>query len=254
MSHSIAVYKFLLCTKLHALHKPRVSQKIVNHRILPVFVLLRLLLVPMYVVLRRRIEDIEEPLAGIADFEHTGQISASIAVIWRTPNRAQSVIVEHLIPLLAQLMRPQDMRHAVDLEELANDLRAERIPRATRGERELVSVGIRIRPHQVCHGALVRDLAIPVQDLDLIDGVDGRREAAVDAEDLVVDHHAQGQEIEHVGEVVPDVGVAVLPGAFGVKPIRLRDAAGFVVSADKMYAMRISQFETDEEGDCFDAE
>ena len=51
-------------------------------------------------------------------------------------------------------------------------------------------------------------------------------------EDLVVDHDGQGEEVEHVCEVVPDVGVAVFAVAFGVEAIRLCYASGLVVAAD----------------------
>lgn len=39
------------------------------------------------------------------------------------------------------------------------------------------------------------------------------------AEDLVVDHDAQGEEVKHVGEVVPDVGIAVFPRTLSVKSV-----------------------------------
>lgn len=56
----------------------------------------------------------------------------------------------------------------------------------------------------------MRYLSEAVDDLDLIDGVDRRGKAAVDAEDFIVDDHAKRQEVEHIGEVVPDACVAVL--------------------------------------------
>ena len=52
------------------------------------------------------------------------------------------------------------------------------------------------------------------------------------AEDLVVDDNAEREEVEHVGEIVPDIGVAVLARAFGVETIGLGHAARFVVSAN----------------------
>lgn len=73
-------------------------------------------------------------------------------------------------------------------------------------------------------------------------------------EDLVVDDDAEGEEVEHVGEVVPDVGVAVFASAFGVEAVGLGDAAGFVVAADEVHAVRVAEFEADEEGYGFDGE
>ena len=74
------------------------------------------------------------------------------------------------------------------------------------------------------------------------------------AEDLVVDDDREGEEVEHVGEVVPDVRVAVFAVAFGVEAVGLGDAAGLVVAADEVHAGGVAQFEADEKGDCFDRE
>ena len=90
-------------------------------------------------------------------------------------------------------------------------------------------------------------LSEAVDDLDLIDGVYGGRQAAVDAEDLVVDDDRQGEEVEHICKVVPHVCVAILAGALGVEAVRLCDAAGLVVAADEMDAVRVAQLQAYEE-------
>ena len=76
----------------------------------------------------------------------------------------------------------------------------------------------------------------------------------MDAENLVVDHHAQSQEVEHVGEVVPHVGVAVLAGAFGVKAIRLGNAAGLMIASDQVDSVGIPKFQAHQKRDGLDAE
>ena len=162
------------------------SKKILHHNALPVLIGLILLLAPMQIVLRRGIKDVEEPLPLIADLEHARHVPAPIAVIWRAPDRAQPVVVEDLIALLAKLVRAENMRHVVHIEELLHDLGAKSIPRAPGRQGELVSFRIRIAPHQVGHGSLVWDLAEAIDDFDLVDAVDAGAQAAVDAEDLVV--------------------------------------------------------------------
>ena len=179
----------------------------------------------MHIILGCRVEHIEEALLLLVDLEHAGHVPAPITVIRRAPHRAQTVLVEHLEALLAQLVRPQDMTHAVDGEELAHDLRAERVPGAARAERELIALGVRVAPDEVGHGALVWDLAEAVDDLDLVDGVDAGAEAAVHAEDLVGDDDGECQVVEHVGEVVPDLRGAVLARALGVEAVGLGDAS-----------------------------
>lgn len=73
------------------------------------------------------------------------------------------------------------------------------------------------------------------------------------AKDLVIDDAGQGEVVEHVGKVVPDGRVAVFAAAFGVKAVGLRDAAGFVVAADKVDALGIAKFEADQKRDGLDA-
>lgn len=55
----------------------------------------------------------------------------------------------------------------------------------------------------------MRYLAKTINNFDLVDGVDGRGKATMDAEDLVIDDHAKGKEIEHVGEIVPDIRITI---------------------------------------------
>ena len=208
------------------------SKEILHHNALPILTRLILLLPPMQIILRRRIKDIEEPLPLIADLEHARHVPAPIAVIRRAPDRAQPVVVQDLIALLAELVRAEDVVHFVDVEEFFDDLGAEGVAGASGRERELVPLRVRVAPDQVCHGALVRDLPEAIDDFDLVDAVDAGAEAAVHAEDLVVDDDGQGEEVEHVGEVVPDVGVAVFAVAFGVEAVGLRYASGLVVAAD----------------------
>jgi hypothetical protein len=61
-----------------------------------------------------------------------------------------------------------------------------------------------------------------VKDLDLVYRVHRRRQPTVHAEDLVVDHSGECEEVEHVGEVGPDVRRAVLAHTLRVEAVRLR--------------------------------
>lgn len=72
-------------------------------------------------------------------------------------------------------------------------------------------------------------------------------------EDLVLDKGSQGQEVKEVGEVFPDIRIAVLAKALIVEAVDLRDLSGLVVAAQDCDARGIADFEGDEEGDGFDA-
>ena len=53
---------------------------------------------------------------------------------------------------------------------------------------------------------------------------------------------------------MPDVGVAVFAITFRVETVGLGHPAGFVVPADEVHARGVPEFETDKEGNGFDAE
>ena len=128
------------------------------------------------VVFRGGSEHIEEAFAGVTDLQHAGHVSASVAVVGRAPHGAQPIVVEHLEALLTQLMGSQDVVHIVHCEELLNHLGAECISSTARGEAELVPLGIGVGPYKVGHGSFVGDLPEAVDNLDLIDRVDRRRQ------------------------------------------------------------------------------
>ena len=87
--------------------------------------------------------------------------------------------------------------------------------------REILLLRVRVRPHQIRNGAVGRNLTEAVEDLYLVDRVDGRGEPAVHAKDAVVDHDRERQEVEHVREVGPYMRRTILPHAFRIKTIRL---------------------------------
>ena len=71
---------------------------------------------------------------------------------------------------------------------------------------------------------------------------------------LIVNHNTQCQIVEHVGKVVPDIGIAIFPGTLGIEAIGLGNTARLVVPADQMHSVWVSQFQTDKERDGLDAE
>jgi hypothetical protein len=64
----------------------------------------------------------------------------------------------------------------------------------------------------------------------------------MNAEDLVIYDNGECEEVEHVGKVVPDVGVTIFSTAFCVEAVGLRYTTRFVVASDKVYAVWVAQF------------
>ena len=96
------------------------------------------------------------------------------------------------------------------------------------------------------------DFLYSVESTDIVECVDARGETSVEAEDLVLDQGCEGKEVEEVGEVLPDVGIAVLAQAFVVEAVNLGDLARLVVAAEDGNALWVSDLESYEEGDGLD--
>ena len=162
-------------------------------------------------------------------------------------------ILTPIIPLHDQLMRPSNQRQTIVMIKRLADILPKRVPSSSRTNAPPTPI-IRIRPQQIAHGPFVRDLLYPVQRADVVQRVDTRGEAAVQAEDLVVDERRQGQVVEEVGEEFPHVRVAVFAQALVVEAVDLRDLARLVVAAQDGDALGVADFERDEEGHRLDGE
>jgi hypothetical protein len=107
---------------------------------------------------------------------------------------------------------------------------------------------IGITPEQIAHGTFVRHFLDSVERSNVVESVNARWKTTVQAEDLIVDQCSQGKVVEEVGEIFPNIGVAVFSETFVVEAIHLGDLAGFVVSSKDGDAGGISDLEGNKEG------
>lgn len=128
-------------------------------------------------------------------------------------------------------MRSRDKRKTIVMIERLRDVLPESVSR-TSGRYPPPTSIIRITPKQITHGPLMRHLLYPIQRADIVQRINTRTQPTVQAEDLVLNQCSEGQEIEQVGEELPDVGVAVFAEALVVEAVDLGDLAGFVVAAE----------------------
>lgn len=98
----------------------------------------------------------------------------------------------------------------------------------------------------------MRNLLNSIKGSDVIESIDARREAPVQAEDLVVDEGGEGEIVEKVGEVLPDIGISVLAETFVIEAVDLSDLARLVVAAEDGDALGISDLQGDEQSNCLD--
>lgn len=66
------------------------------------------------------------------------------------------------------------------------------------------------------------------------------------AEDLIVDDNRQRQKVEHVGEIVPHIRIAVLSRALSVEAVRLGDTARLVVATNEVDSVWVAQLQADQ--------
>lgn len=85
---------------------------------------------------------------------------------------------------------------------------------------------------------------------DVVEGIDAWGETTVEAEDLIVDERGEGEVIEEVGEVFPNIRIAIFSKALIVEAVDLCDLTRFVIATEDRNALRVSDFESNKESDC----
>jgi len=133
-------------------------------------------------------------------------------------------------------MSAGNAHEVVGMVELLRDVLSERITSTSRGDTPTASV-IRIRPQKIADRAFMRDFLNSVKLLDLIEGIDTRREPSMEAEDGVVDDGSEGEVVEQLSEVHPDIGVSVLSEALIVEAVHLGDLTDFMVTSEDSQAV-----------------
>jgi hypothetical protein len=98
----------------------------------------------------------------------------------------------------------------------------------------------------------VWNLLNAVKGSDVVEGIDAWGETAVETKDLAVDKSGEGEVIEKVGEILPDIGVSIFTEALVIEAVDLCDLAGFVVSAEDRDSLWVSNLESNEEGNGLD--
>lgn len=143
------------------------------------------------------LEHPERPIQSLVQQQHRRHVLAAVTVIGSRPHGDQVVLREHVLEaLLDHLVASADQLQTVRLRKLVHWSLAEDVPRPARTVAETVRY-LGIGPQQVAEGAAGGDLHHAVQCSDLrvremigthlVDCGDGGREAAVNAQNPIVD-------------------------------------------------------------------
>ena len=119
-------------------------------------------------------------------------------------------------------MRSADKLEIVVGEELCGHLGSKK-PAGPAGRHSPAVHLLRVRPDQVTECSLVRDLLVPLDQPDLIQGPDLRGEATVDTEDLTVDEGGHSEKVKHFATIFPDIAVPVLVLTLVIEPVYLQE-------------------------------
>mmetsp|Transcript_1685 Transcript_1685/g.4987 ORF Transcript_1685/g.4987 Transcript_1685/m.4987 type:complete len:273 (+) Transcript_1685:109-927(+) len=228
-------------TPLARRHVARSSQEVVGHA-------LRTALGRDLLLNRRRVELQERVLQVLVDLHHGGLVAAAVAVVRGGEDRDDVTVMAPIVALHHQLMRPGDQLQPVGVVELLRDVLAEGVACTARRNAPAAAV-VRVRPEKVAHGALVRHLLDAVQLPDVVEGVEGRRDASVHADDLVLDDGGHGQVVKGVREQLPDRRSAVCSHAFVEEAVHLRDLTALVVATEEGDALLIADLVEEHQSD-----
>ena len=98
----------------------------------------------------------------------------------------------------------------------------------------------------------MRDFHDSVKLLDLIEGVNTRRETTMKAENACLNDSSDWKVVEKGGKILPNVGISVLSKALIVETIHLCDLLGLVVTTENGNSRWISDLHGDEESNSLD--
>jgi len=153
-----------------------------------------------------------------------------------------------IVSIHDELMSAGHKSQAIAVVERLRDILTERVT-GTSGRDTPATTVIGVGPKEIAHGSLVRNFLEAIEGPDVVEGVDGGAETPVEAEDLPVNQSRQRQVVEQIREVLPHVGIAILPQALVVEAVHLRDLATLVVASQDGYSVFVTDFQSDEKSD-----
>eukprot|EP00550_Attheya_septentrionalis_P001397 CAMPEP_0198288508 /NCGR_PEP_ID=MMETSP1449-20131203/6979_1 /TAXON_ID=420275 /ORGANISM="Attheya septentrionalis, Strain CCMP2084" /LENGTH=150 /DNA_ID=CAMNT_0043986657 /DNA_START=41 /DNA_END=493 /DNA_ORIENTATION=+ len=124
-----------------------------------------------------------------------GLVAASIAVIGSAKDGDHILLVAPVVAVHDELVGPADEAEAILMVKLLRNVLAKGEPGAPWTDAPATAL-VRVAPKQVAHGSLVGHLLHAVQLSDVVEGVDGGAEAAVQAKDVVLHQRSEGKEVE----------------------------------------------------------
>lgn len=136
-------------------------------------------------------EDLELLLSSLLDLHDCGQVVAAIAIVRCAPDSHQIFVLNRLssylepvdVSLLDQLMSTGNQVKSVDMAEVIGDLRSED-PTSSSGIDGPIFNVLRVGPHEIAERTLMRNLNLPINGSNLINGLYFRAESTMNTKHL----------------------------------------------------------------------
>jgi len=157
----------------------------------------------------------------LIELKNRRDVAAAVAVVGCTPNGYDRLIEHQFVPLHCKLVRSGDEVDGVVMRESLGDVRSKKEACST-GRETPASYIIWVRPKKVAHCPVVRDLLLPVDSTNLIDGLQHRTQTAMDAKNTTIYDSTQSEVIEHFATPAPYVAAPILALTLVVKTVHLR--------------------------------
>ena len=100
-----------------------------------------------------------------------------------------------------------------------------------------------VGPQKITHGSFMWNFLYTIESSNVVEGIDTGGETSVETEDLIIDEGGQGEVVEQIGEVFPDIGIAIFAKTLIVETVDLGDLTGFMVASENGDSPRISDLE-----------
>lgn len=204
--------------------------------------------VSIFLLLFRRLEDLEGAQQGLIDTHHRAGIVEFTTVVWRREQRDKLPLSKELVAVFDNLVRAADEVHVVLGQEARHNV-------GTKRERDTAvvlgparDVLVRIRPEQVAQETRVGHISGPHHATNLLHALQVGRETTMHCEDLFVDDCCNWQAVEAVGKCLPELDVEASL-AFIVKSVNAIDTCTLVVTTQDEEVFRVLDLVCKEQAD-----
>eukprot|EP00312_Isochrysidales_sp_CCMP1244_P017090 CAMPEP_0202741702 /NCGR_PEP_ID=MMETSP1388-20130828/4496_1 /ASSEMBLY_ACC=CAM_ASM_000864 /TAXON_ID=37098 /ORGANISM="Isochrysis sp, Strain CCMP1244" /LENGTH=340 /DNA_ID=CAMNT_0049408555 /DNA_START=129 /DNA_END=1150 /DNA_ORIENTATION=- len=189
-----------------------------------------------------RLEHLERADQVLVDPHHRARVVKVAAIVWRGEDGDEAPVAKELVPIFHHLVRAHDQVEVVPLEEGVHAVGSKRVRDTAVVLSPARHVDVRVGPEQVAEQARVWHLERPLQRRDVARRDKVRRETAVEAKDALVDERGEGQPVEELLELLPQLDrVAAL--ALVVEAVHAVDGGVLVVSAQQPDLVGVLDFE-----------